>query len=76
MESTREILAAMMAGTLDLNEITMAEYLQITFIHAMNNGIIHIDQPVMYGGQLYSVHMCMNKVGPSASLDDALAGTQ
>lgn len=74
-ESTRDKINAIIDGTLDPSTVTMAEYLQLCMIAAMNNDILHIEQPVIYGGQYYNVHMCMSKVGPSATLDDALTGT-
>lgn len=74
-ELTRDLLEALRNGTADLNQITVAEWIQVAFVHAMSNGIIHIEQPIVYGGQLFNVHLCMNNVGPSASLDESLTGT-
>jgi hypothetical protein len=75
-ESTREKIGALIDGTLDLDNTTMGEYMQLCFLAAMNNDILHVEQPFVYGGQWFNVHMCMSKVGPSPSLDDALSGTQ
>lgn len=75
MESTRDKINAIIDGTIDCDAITMGEYLQLAFLAAMNNDVLHIEQPVVYGGQHFNVHMCMSKVGPSPSLDDALTGT-
>ena len=75
-ESTRELLDSMLAGTADLSEISMEEYIQVAFVYAMSNNLIHIEQPVMYGGQHFNVHMCVSDIGPSPSLDDALGSTQ
>jgi hypothetical protein len=66
----------MQNGTADLTEISMQEWLQIAFIHAIDSGVIHLDLPVVYGGQSYNVHMCIDSIGPSPSLDDALSNRQ
>jgi hypothetical protein len=63
-------------GTADLDGISVQEWLQVAFIHAIDTGILHLDVPVVYGGQSFNVHMCIDSVGPSPSLDDAMSNTQ
>lgn len=73
---TSELIAQMQAGTAALDQITVQDWLQIAFIHAIDSGIIHLEQPVVYGGQRFNVHMCIDNIGPSQSLDDALSSKQ
>jgi hypothetical protein len=73
---TSALIAQMQAGTAALDEITVQDWLQIAFIHALDSGVIHLEQPVVYGGQAFNIHMCIDNIGPSPSLDDALGSKQ
>lgn len=75
-ELTRELLRSMVAGTADLDQISVQEWIQVAFIHAMSRGVIDIDVPLVYGGQRFSIHMCINQIGPGEALDAALIGEQ
>ena len=75
-ELTSELIKQMQAGTAALDQVTVEDWLQIAFIHAVDSGVIHLEQPVVYGGQLFNVHMCIDNIGPSQSLDDALDKVQ
>lgn len=63
-------------GRMPLDNITVAEYLQLAVIHAMDNKLTHIDHGIVYGGQKYQLHFCMKNMGPSHSLDAALTEEQ
>lgn len=75
--STRDKINALIDGKADLTQMTVAEYLQLSFIHALNSPMpLNLNQNVIYGGERYSMHYCIKKIGPSYSLDAALDQTQ
>lgn len=63
---TLEIIEGVEDGTIDLNKITMAEWLQVSFLAAVGDGdVIHVSQKMMYGGNLYTLHACVEQIVPN-----------
>lgn len=60
--STEEILAAVNRGEYD--KVTLAEYMQASFLTLFNGDDHHVDQKVMYGGNLFTLHTCIAAVSP------------
>lgn len=70
---TAKLIARLESGTAPLDEISMSTWLQLAFLHCIDTGLIHLEQPVIYGGQHFNLHMCIDRIGPSYSLDDAVS---
>ena len=63
---TLEIIQGVEEGTIDLDKITMSEWLQVSFLAAVGDGdIVHVTQKMMYGGNLYSLHACVEQIVPN-----------
>lgn len=60
---TKQLLAGINEGTLDYDKISMAEYLQLSFLMAFHgsNGV-EVSQRIMYGGNMYVLHACVDQV--------------
>lgn len=74
--TSREFLNALLDGRVDLDKVTMAEYMQIALLHALDNGIINLDLRLIYGGEVYNVHSCINKIDGSDALAASIGSTQ
>ena len=59
---TKDIAAGLEAGTLDFANVSMEEYLQVSFLMLYHGEEVHIEQKVMYGGGLYNLHACLSQV--------------
>ena len=65
---TEYIAEGLKEGTLDFNTITMAEWLQFSFLMLYHGEQPHIEQNVMYGGNVYTLHACVQGVTPNQPL--------
>ena len=74
--TSNEFLDALLDGKVDLDKITMAEYMQIALLHALDNGIINLDLRLIYGGEVYHVHSCVSRVEGSDTLARTIGSTQ
>lgn len=62
---TTEIIDGLEAGTLDYNTVTMAEWLQVSFLMLYHGQETHVEQKVTYGGAVYKLHACVAAVNPA-----------
>lgn len=60
---TREILDRLEAGQIE--GISLEEFMQVSFLSLMSGDEVHIEEKVMYGGNLFQLHACVNSVTPS-----------
>jgi len=51
-------------GTLDLTRVSVAEWLNLSFLTMFNAEQIHLEQPVLFKGSMYSMHACVSSVVP------------
>lgn len=68
LSRTEEILLGLENGTLDLTTITLAEYIQVSFLGLVSGSEVHIEQKVTYGGQVFNLHACVSEIRPMQSL--------
>ena len=64
---TKEVVERLEAGK--LAGITMEEYLQVSFLSLMSGDEIHLEEKVMYGGNLFTLHACVSGVNPNQQVD-------
>lgn len=76
MESTQELLDKLVAGELDLSEISFLEFLQLAFLHAMDSNIINVDKRIIYGSNVFNVHCCVNAIEPQDAAYKTLSEKQ
>ena len=62
---SERLITGLRDGTLDLNTVSMAEYLQISFLTLMSGEEIHIEQKMVAGGNVFNLHACVSSVTPS-----------
>jgi len=62
-ERTAEIIKALETGH-GLDKVTMEEYLQVSFLTLMSGDEVHSEERIMYGGNVFSLHVCVNQVAP------------
>ena len=62
-ERTQEIVKSLETGH-GLDQITMEEYLQVSFLSLMSEDEVHMEETIMYGGNLFTLHACVNQVNP------------
>ena len=42
--------------------VLLDEFMQVSFLTLMHGDTVHIEVPVVYGGQLFELHACVSKV--------------
>ena len=52
-------------GTLDATKVTLAEYLQVSFLACISGDGVDVEQKMMYGGNLYTLHACATQINPN-----------
>jgi len=62
MSRTDEILNAIERG--EYKGITLEEYMQVSFLTLMSGEEQHIEERIMYGGNLFNLHACVSQVNP------------
>lgn len=48
----------------DFKGISLKEYMQVSFLSLMTGEEQHIEEKVMYGGNVFSLHACVAQVAP------------
>lgn len=69
--STQQLLDGLLEGRVDLSTLSLKEFLEISFLHAMSSNVININNKVMYGGNLFNIHCCVEGI---EALPDAVKG--
>lgn len=65
-DRTNYLMERLEDGTLDFNTVTMAEWLQISFLVSFHSGEpMHLSEEIMYGGNLFSLHACVEQIVPN-----------
>lgn len=54
-------------GELDLDEITVGEWLRMSLLTMFAGAELHRDIPVFYKGGLYTTHLCVSFIRPGAA---------
>ena len=60
---TEEIVKLLETGK-DLDKISMAEYLQVSFLTLMSGTEVHTEEKIMYGGNVFQLHACVSQIAP------------
>ncbi len=60
---------ALIAGEADLSNITFEQYLQVSFLSLFDGLEIHNELKVIYKGNVFTLHACVNGVVPSQSVE-------
>lgn len=63
---TEEILDAMEDGF--YGGISLEEYMQVSFLMLMSGDEQHVEERIMYGGNVFELHACVGQVSPSVSV--------
>lgn len=48
----------------DFKGISLEEYMQVSFLTLMTGDEQHVEEKVMYGGNVFSLHACVAQVAP------------
>ena len=70
-----ELIQAIENGNLDVDKVTLGEYLQVAFLELLSGEYVNINQKFVAGGNLYNVHSCLAAVNPSQEVE-AIKRTQ
>ena len=55
-------MEALKRGGSALETVTVAEWIQVSFLRLFNGQNTHIDEPVLYGENVFDLHACISKV--------------
>lgn len=64
---TEEVLDMVDRG--DYKGISLEEYMQVSFLALMSGDESHIEEKVMYGGNLFQLHACVHQVNPGQQVE-------
>ena len=67
---------AVVNGTIGLDFITMAEWVQLSTIRMANNQAAHMNVEVPYGGGLYLLHHCVEAANPPGNTGEIMEQMQ
>ena len=62
-----QVIEAM--ATNRLEGISLEEYLQVSFLTLMSGEEQHLEEKVMYGGNLFTLHACVSAVNPGQQIE-------
>lgn len=67
---TNEIAQGIDDGTIDLNTVSLAEFIQVSFLCLVetNGHEVHLEKKIMYGGQVFNLHTCISEIRPMQDL--------
>lgn len=62
-----EIIDSINNGTVDATTVTLAEFMQVSFLELMYNDEqpLDVNQHMMYGGNLFNIHVCVAQINPN-----------
>jgi len=67
-DRTKYIIESVEAGK-NLDKITVAEFIEVSFLALMSGDEVHNEQSIMYGGNMFSMHTCVSQVSPAERVD-------
>jgi len=73
---TEHIIEGLKAGTLDFEKVTMAEWLQVSFLMLYHGQETQINQNIVYGGSVFNLHACVTSVHTTAGSLEELKRVQ
>ncbi len=65
-EKCAEIREGLIKGTLDLRTISMATWLHVSYLTLFAKQETHMEQAIVYNGNVYNLHVCVAGVVPPA----------
>jgi len=54
----------------DLDGISMREYMEVSFLTLMSGEEVHVEEKVMFGGNLFTLHACVSQVKPGQKVSE------
>jgi len=60
-----EITDGIEKGDIDFSTVTMRDWLDISFLMLYHGKEMHINENIMYGGNVYTLHSCIEQVVPN-----------
>lgn len=67
MSRTEQITKQLAAN--DVSGISLEEYLQVSFLELMSAEEVHVEESIMYGGNLFLLHACVSQVNPNQPVE-------
>lgn len=65
-----EILKSLDSGKIDCSKVTLEEFVQVSFLQLMfGTDETHLNQKLMYGGNLFNIHVCVAQINPAEKVD-------
>ena len=68
-EACEKIREALIKGTIDLRTISVAQWIQVSYLNLFSQKETHMQQAIVYDGNVYNLHLCVSGVIPPASPD-------
>ena len=68
-EACEKIREALIKGTIDLRTISVAQWIQVSYLNLFSQKETHMQQAIVYDGNVYNLHLCVTGVVPPASPD-------
>jgi len=65
-EDCAKIREGLESGKIDLRDISMATWLQVSYLSLFNKQVTNGDQTIVYNGNVYNLHFCVSGVVPPA----------
>ena len=72
MESTQALLDGLSNGNKTLADLTVLEFIQLSFLYAAENKEYQIDQKLIYGGNVFTVRCAVTEINPIQAAYDIL----
>ena len=64
------------SGKIDYSKVTVHEWMQVSFLMLVHGNELHIDQQVLYGGSVYQLHACVEKIDVASGVTEQLGTKQ
>lgn len=59
-------------GRVDLSEVSVHDWLHLSFLAMYNQEQLHLDEKLMYQGVIYGMHLCVQSANPAESLGNLM----
>ena len=66
-ERCAEIREGLLKGTIDLREVSLAQWIHVSYLTLFDKKETHLEQAIVYEGNVYNLHLCVSGVIPPAS---------
>lgn len=65
-ERCEEIRVGLLSGKLDLHTVSLLDWMHVSYLSLFNKQETHMQQSIVYDGNVYNLHFCVSSVVPPA----------